>query len=325
MKNKKIFFAVVFLLVSSIAWWKVSTQKTHAPAAHQGTIYYCPMHPQIRQNKPGTCPICSMDLVPLEEDKSGSTSEGKEGEGGVSEIGREVPEGLPAGLAEVRLSTWKEQLIGVRTAQVQKRSLKRIVRSPGRLAGGGFSALAASFAAGKPLPLSGGKHLIADVYALDLPYVRLGQKALVSGLMTQGEKIPGKIIRIYPYDETQSRVVRVGIQLEKEAALGPFANVEIYAETEPRLSVPRDSVLDSGLEHYAFVAKGGGRMEPRRITLGFLGEEFWEVRDGLEQGEHVVEGAAFFVEAESRLKAVLMGMSRTGGGETSSTTHSHAH
>jgi Cu+-exporting ATPase len=30
-----------------------------------GTIYTCPMHPQIRQNGPGFCPICGMALEPL--------------------------------------------------------------------------------------------------------------------------------------------------------------------------------------------------------------------------------------------------------------------
>lgn len=30
-----------------------------------GTTYTCPMHPQIVQDKAGTCPICSMDLVPV--------------------------------------------------------------------------------------------------------------------------------------------------------------------------------------------------------------------------------------------------------------------
>ena len=32
------------------------------------TIWTCSMHPQIRQNEPGACPICGMDLIPLEED-----------------------------------------------------------------------------------------------------------------------------------------------------------------------------------------------------------------------------------------------------------------
>ena len=31
-----------------------------------GTIYTCPMHPQIRQDGPGTCPICGMALEPLQ-------------------------------------------------------------------------------------------------------------------------------------------------------------------------------------------------------------------------------------------------------------------
>src|ERR1035441_8426361 len=30
-----------------------------------GTIYTCPMHPQIRRNAPGSCPICGMALEPL--------------------------------------------------------------------------------------------------------------------------------------------------------------------------------------------------------------------------------------------------------------------
>jgi len=43
----------------------------HVPAAapplnqpNKNTIYTCPMHPQIRQDKPGNCPICGMTLEP---------------------------------------------------------------------------------------------------------------------------------------------------------------------------------------------------------------------------------------------------------------------
>ena len=43
---------------------------THAPSAPAaapaaGTIYTCPMHPQVRQDHPGSCPICGMTLEPL--------------------------------------------------------------------------------------------------------------------------------------------------------------------------------------------------------------------------------------------------------------------
>src|SRR5687767_3304649 len=32
-------------------------------ASAASTQYYCPMHPQIVQDQPGSCPICGMDLV----------------------------------------------------------------------------------------------------------------------------------------------------------------------------------------------------------------------------------------------------------------------
>lgn len=40
-------------------------------------VYTCSMHPQIRQNEPGDCPICGMELIPagnLNDDNSGSFS-----------------------------------------------------------------------------------------------------------------------------------------------------------------------------------------------------------------------------------------------------------
>ena len=36
-----------------------------APSVPEGTIYTCPMHPQIRQVGPGSCPICGMALEPV--------------------------------------------------------------------------------------------------------------------------------------------------------------------------------------------------------------------------------------------------------------------
>ncbi len=38
--------------------------KNPEPVAPAGTTYTCPMHPQIRQQGPGTCPICGMALEP---------------------------------------------------------------------------------------------------------------------------------------------------------------------------------------------------------------------------------------------------------------------
>lgn len=37
----------------------------HSEEEKQATVWTCSMHPQIRMDKPGKCPICGMDLIPL--------------------------------------------------------------------------------------------------------------------------------------------------------------------------------------------------------------------------------------------------------------------
>jgi Cu+-exporting ATPase len=52
------------------AKYSIAPDKVHAVPAPSikavvtGTIYTCPMHPQIRQVGPGSCPICGMTLEP---------------------------------------------------------------------------------------------------------------------------------------------------------------------------------------------------------------------------------------------------------------------
>ncbi|MCX5873211.1 MAG: efflux RND transporter periplasmic adaptor subunit [Deltaproteobacteria bacterium] len=49
---------------------------------HESTIWTCAMHPQIRMPNPGKCPICFMDLIPLET--SGSDSRDTRGASTIS-------------------------------------------------------------------------------------------------------------------------------------------------------------------------------------------------------------------------------------------------
>jgi len=44
---------------------KYLEKRPASPAPSEGTIYTCPMHPQIRQTGPGSCPICGMALEPV--------------------------------------------------------------------------------------------------------------------------------------------------------------------------------------------------------------------------------------------------------------------
>ncbi|MFO0982474.1 MAG: efflux RND transporter periplasmic adaptor subunit [Planctomycetota bacterium] len=78
------------------------------------TIYYCPMHPSYRSDKPGECPICSMTLVPLHDDAQAVSS-------GVD------------GHAAVHIPEYRQQLIGVTTGRVEWQPVARTIRALGRV------------------------------------------------------------------------------------------------------------------------------------------------------------------------------------------------
>jgi membrane fusion protein, copper/silver efflux system len=55
------------LIVPSLLLGACSDDKAATAAVQKEQTYTCPMHPQIVQNKPGTCPVCGMDLVPFDK------------------------------------------------------------------------------------------------------------------------------------------------------------------------------------------------------------------------------------------------------------------
>jgi Cu(I)/Ag(I) efflux system membrane fusion protein len=72
-----------------------------------------------------------------------------------------------------------------------------------------------------------------------------------------------------------------------------------------------DAVVDTGRSVYVFIAGEGGRFEARNVELAEqIGSRF-VVRAGLREGERVVSGATFLIDAESRLQASLV---QTSGG-----------
>jgi hypothetical protein len=67
--SRRIFFRNLAIggaaLLTVRAMAHAGTTRTAAPAPADGgkTIYTCSMHPEVRQDRPGNCPICNMTLV----------------------------------------------------------------------------------------------------------------------------------------------------------------------------------------------------------------------------------------------------------------------
>ena len=70
-------YAIVLVIGLILGWvffhnsgTKTETVHEHTEQVEDATIWTCSMHPQIKLDKPGQCPICAMDLIPLETNSS---------------------------------------------------------------------------------------------------------------------------------------------------------------------------------------------------------------------------------------------------------------
>ena len=77
--RKTILIVLSTLVIGVLLGWLIfgstsnsnnSENLTEHSHVDEETIWTCSMHPQIRQNEPGACPICGMDLIPLEDDQN---------------------------------------------------------------------------------------------------------------------------------------------------------------------------------------------------------------------------------------------------------------
>ena len=74
--NKYLKYSLLLILGIFLGWLffhpspKNGEKHDHSSEVVQGTIWTCSMHPQIRLEEPGKCPICGMDLIPLVQNSS---------------------------------------------------------------------------------------------------------------------------------------------------------------------------------------------------------------------------------------------------------------
>lgn len=309
----------VMILVSSLS-----------PVLGEGkTLYHCPMHPQIIADKPGQCPICHMDLQKVEGDEK-------------------IPQGGNYGMegrAAFSLSQERQQLIGVTSTLVEKKSLIHEIRSNGRVAfdpdlytaieeyrlikDQSPALLQSSKTKLKLMGLSedqirelskssqnsldlllpkGNVWVYAEVFEYEMTGLRPGALLEVESPFFPGKTFLGHVASISPVVNTPSRTIRLrGTVPDPGGILRPdtFLNVTIKVDFGKKLVIPEDSVLYSGEKKYVFILKENGRFESRPIQTGVLTREFYEILSGLQEGERVVTGANFLIDSESRLRSVL--------------------
>jgi Cu(I)/Ag(I) efflux system membrane fusion protein len=140
----------------------------------------------------------------------------------------------------------------------------------------------------------------AHLWEPDLSIVEIGQEVLLTFKHAADRRIAGRVDYIYPDVEPVVLQNSTG-EIKPEM----YADLDLLIDLGERLLVPRSAVIFAGESRVAFLDRGEGRLEPRKLETGVQTRESIEVLDGLEEGDSVVTAANFLIAAESRMKAAM--------------------
>jgi len=140
--------------------------------------------------------------------------------------------------------------------------------------------------------------LEAKVFEKDLSTVRDSRRAAytATGIPDEvyhiGEGGDGRLVTIGQTVDPETRTVSVIYEVPNPLnRLRDGMFVEITVDTtggQSVLSVPKTAVITEQGKTFVFVFKGGEQFEKRIVVLGSEGQDFYEIKQGLTEGERVV-------------------------------------
>jgi multidrug efflux pump subunit AcrA (membrane-fusion protein) len=282
----KIIFVLLLLAIGGGIWFYQShpakPAAMAAPAKGELKILYyqSAMHPWIKSDKPGKCPICGMDLVPVYEGDAMAMSDTN----------------------MVSLNKTAVSAVNVQSEAVAKHAVTRTIRVLGTVEKN--SATAAWF--------------VFDVYDRDLAWLKPDQKMDVTLSSVPGKTYPAQIKLYGPetfadrnFDATsgstkfRARILETPVEVPGFAGKAYFSGLQaasqIQVATPKVLSVPRSALILRGDDALAYIDHGDGHYESRVVKLGRTGDEYAEVLDGLDEGDKVVTHGNLLIDAEAQL------------------------
>jgi membrane fusion protein, copper/silver efflux system len=147
--------------------------------------------------------------------------------------------------------------------------------------------------------------VLAEVPEASIPAVRVGTRAQLDFPASGRSPFSARVDFVYPTLTERTRTLRVRLSSANPGgALRPglYGTVAFESGGQNAITVPRDAVVDTGLQQHVFVATGD-RFEPRPVTVGAQLADRVEIREGLKEGEQIVAAGVFLLDSESRLRA----------------------
>ena len=294
---------------------------------HEILYWTCSMHPQVRADKPGKCPICSMELIPIykgEEDKIVIDQKTIELLGIKSQPVKRMylvkTLRIPAKVAydselylaqQEYLSSFHNLQKINDTDEEQIRRVKATLESAKTrlyLLGYNDDEIEKLQQLGEPdknLIYPGKKvWLHAEIYEYDLALVKPGQKVVASVPAYPSEKFIGVVRFIEPVLNSQTRSAKARIEIENKEGklkLEMYADLEIKINLGKHLAIPETALIDTGTRKVVYLDLGNGRYKIQQVKTGFEADGFIQVVEGLKEGDMVVTDGNFMLDSQSTL------------------------
>jgi membrane fusion protein, copper/silver efflux system len=147
---------------------------------------------------------------------------------------------------------------------------------------------------------------LAEVPEAESSDIKRGSKATLLFPGAGRDTTEAVVEFVYPTLTERTRSLRVRFAIDNSAGTlrpGVYGTASFASSARETLTVPRDSLVETGESQHLFVRTGDGSLDPRVVRLGARVGDRVEILDGIEVGETIVTSGVFLIDSESRLRA----------------------
>ncbi len=152
---------------------------------------------------------------------------------------------------------------------------------------------------------NGRAYIYSSIYESDIGYVKKGQKVVLKIDSFPDKIFPGSIQSIDSILDEKNRTLRFrSYVIDRDNILKPqmFGNIEISIPLKKVLSIPKSAILNTGKHKLAYKKINGDRFSPIMVKTGMETDEYYEVIEGLMEGDEIVVESNFLLDSESKIK-----------------------
>lgn len=141
--------------------------------------------------------------------------------------------------------------------------------------------------------------VLANVYESDISRIQVGQEASIEMISYPGEKIKGKIDKIFTVLDPETQTMKVRITLPNadykyKPEMNCVVNIE-YNEAREMTAIPSKSVVFDKSKHFAMVYRERNDIETREIKVYKTVGDKTYIEEGLRDGEKVISKEQLFI------------------------------